>query len=136
MKTSKLIWTAAGFAILAAGCKENEYSYEDSPYIEVISPARNQAVEDKDTVVVKAIIKPPHGSVLNYHIILLDNEKRSIYNQPTECDCKDQSSVEIEAKFAYNIEETSNLVLQVHAEIENGLFIREEIPFRFVDSKK
>jgi len=44
--------------------------------------------------------------------------------------------VDVKGKFKYNIDKTSDLILHIQANLEDGNYISEEIPFKLVDSKK
>ncbi|WP_439558870.1 hypothetical protein [Dyadobacter sp.] len=49
---------------------------------------------------------------------------------------KKQISVSIDTAFTYNINKTSSLLLQVHAQLEDGTYLRDETRFKLVDTKK
>jgi hypothetical protein len=136
MKTNPSFLALSAFALLLSSCEEQERMYEDSSQITVNLPTRKQAIEDQDSVIIKAVIEPVNSSVVSYQIWLIDNNKNWIYNKQQSCDCKGVSAVNIEGAFLYDIDKTSDLILNVHAKLENGTHIREEIPFRLVDSQK
>ncbi|WP_026631118.1 hypothetical protein [Dyadobacter alkalitolerans] len=135
MKTNRSIIVLAALAALSA-CKEKEVPKADSSYITVTSPTWKQEINDNTDIVVKAVIKPQEKSVVSYHIFLVDDKKREIYNTKTDCDCKDKSEVQLEAAFKYDIKKTSELLLRIDAVLSDGSSIREEIPFKLIDAKK
>ncbi|WP_157488320.1 hypothetical protein [Dyadobacter crusticola] len=134
MKTNKLMLTLSAAILLIAGCKDKEVWVEDSPYITVSSPTKDQVLQDGDSIRINAVIEPKSVLITYYHIILLD-QKHSILNSKVICK-KDESKVEIDTAFTYNIKKTSDLLLQVHAQLADGNYIRDETRFKLVDSKK
>ncbi len=135
MKTKNLVLTFSTAFLLVIGCKDKEVWVEDSPYITVTSPTKEQLIQDNDSIRIKAVIEPKSGSITSYHIILLDNDKQSILNNKVMCE-KKQISVSIDTAFTYNINKTSSLLLQVHAQLEDGTYLRDETRFKLVDTKK
>jgi hypothetical protein len=136
MKTNRSILALVAMTLFTVACKEKEILREDSPYITVTSPARDQAINDSDNIIVKAVIEPKNQSVVSYNVWLIDNKKNNIYNKKTDCDCKGKIKVEINTSFQYDINKTSDLLLHIDAVLEDGSNIREEIPFKLVDVKK
>jgi len=136
MKTNRSILTFATLAAFIGACEEREVLREDSPYITVNSPTRNQTIEDKDSVMVKAVIEPKNTSVVSYHIWLIDNEKNTIYNRKTDCNCEGMVTVPVKASFQYDIKKTSDLLLHIDAVLKDGTNLREELPFILADIKK
>lgn len=135
MKTKRsLLFLSAMLAFTA--CKEKEVLPADSKYITVTAPIWDLAVADDDDILVKAIIKPEERSVVSYRIWLIDNEKKSIYDKKTECDCAGKDEVQLEANFKYDIKATTKLLLHVDAVLNDGTNIQEEVPFTLVDVKK
>ncbi|MCE7061994.1 hypothetical protein [Dyadobacter sp. CY343] len=134
MKRSILILSTLG-AVIAA-CKEQEIKREDSPFITVTSPARNQSVDDTSTIFIKATIEPKNTSVIRYHVWLNNQQKKSILMERRECDCKGKDTVHVEESFKYDTNKTAELLLHVDATLEDGTEIREEVPFKLVDVKK
>ncbi len=136
MKTKQLFTPLACTLAFIVSCEEKEKKYEDSPLITVNSPLRNQVINDADTVRVQAVIENKEASpIKSVSVWLLDNEKKYIYHKEWPCDCKGEKLVTIQTKFLYDIHKSSDLVLHLDATLENGTSLREEIPFRLLDTK-
>ncbi len=101
--------------------------------ITVKSPAKNEAIEDTDSVRVQAIIENTSASIKNVSVWVLDYNKQYIYNQKWDCDCKNEKVVVVNTAFLHDIAKTSDLLLHIDVELNNGDFAREELPFRLVD---
>ena len=136
MKTNKLMITLFALVLLVASCKDKEIHTQDSPYITVTSPTKNQVVQDNDSIRVEALIQPETGSVISYQVNLLSKKKHIIYESREHCNCKDIKNISISKAFMYDTNKTSDMLLQVQAELKDGTYIREEIPIKLVDSKK
>nr|WP_295927992.1 hypothetical protein [uncultured Dyadobacter sp.] len=139
MKTkylAALLISVAGTMSLFSACKEKERVYEDSPLITVHSPTRKQIIEDTDSVRIQAVIENKNASLKNVSVWLMDNNKQYIYNQQWPCDCKDEKIVVISTSFLHDIAKTSDLIINIHAEFNNGETVREEAPFRLIDTPK
>jgi len=134
MKTNHSILILSALTIAVVACKEKEIPRADSPFIYVHSPIRNQTIDDNTEIKVEAYIEPKKSPIISYHVWLIDNEKKEIYNKKT--DCKDKAKVQIDVSFKYDIKTTSELLLHIDAVLKDGTNIREEIPFKLVDSKK
>lgn len=135
MKTNISSAVAAALLLLAA-CEEKEVPRADSSYITVTSPTWKQEINDTEEIKVKAVIKPKDKSVVSYHIWLIDQDKKEIYNKKTDCDCKGKEEVQLDAAFKYDISKTSDLLLHIDAELSDASKIKEEIPFKLIDVKK
>lgn len=131
-----LLISVAGTMLLLCSCKENERKYEDSPLITVHSPTTKQAIEDNDSVRIQAVIENKNASLENFSVWLIDNNKQYIYNQQWHCDCKDEKFVVVRTTFLHDIAKTSDLILNIHAQFSNGEIVREEVPFRLIDTPK
>jgi len=136
MKRTLSLIPLACILVSMASCKEKGKKYEDSPLITVNSPLRNQVIEDKDSVKVQAVIENKEvSSIKSFSVWVLDNENKYIYHEEWPCDCKGEKLVTVQTKFLYDIIKSSDLLLHVDATLENGTSLREEIPFRLLDTK-
>ena len=136
MKTISFFISLLVIAICCSSCKEKERVYEDSPLIDVKSPTKNQAIEDTDSVRVQAVIENKNGSLKNISVWLIDSNKQYIYNEQWPCDCQKEKVVVVNTAFLHDINKTSDLILNVHAEFDKEGLVREEVPFRLLDKKK
>ena len=136
MKTNKLMITLFASVAMVASCKDKEIDYEDSPYITVASPTKNQAVQDNDSIRVEALIQPKTSSVVSYQVNLLTKKKHIVHESREPCDCKNIKNISISKAFMYDISKTSDMLLQLQAELEDGTLIREDVPIKLIDSKK
>ena len=136
MKANKFVVVAGLLAFQLTGCRDKEVYTFDSPFITITSPAKNQSFQDRDSVTVKAFIEPQKVPVEHYFLILLDNEKKVILNEKVDCDCHGKTRIDLERTFLYDINKTSDLLLQLVAHLEDGTDLREEVRFKLVDSKK
>ncbi|KQS24684.1 hypothetical protein [Dyadobacter sp. Leaf189] len=136
MKAKKLMLALSASILLVAGCKDNEIDAEDSQYITMTSPMKNQEVQDSDSIRVDATIKPNSGAVASYQVYLLDKKGKRMHETKIMCGCADKGNVAIDLAFMYDVKKTSDMYIQVQAELEDGTRIHEEMPFRLVDTKK
>lgn len=81
MKTISFFIPLLGIALSIGSCEEKERVYEDSPLITVKSPARNQYIEDTDSVRVQAVIENKNA-LLKKCICLVDRQSQTIHIQP------------------------------------------------------
>lgn len=132
MKT-KSHWVAlAGMLVMTVACKEKLVEI-DSPYITVTAPKHGQVVNDKDSVRIRATIKPVTGSVKSYSMTVKGKNGKILYSGQRGCDCKSKDSVDVRTSFYYDINKTSDVVLEIIAMLEDGSEIVEKVPFVLAD---
>ncbi|OJV15463.1 MAG: hypothetical protein BGO21_31220 [Dyadobacter sp. 50-39] len=113
-------------AWLFPACKEKEV---DAPEITVLSPKSHQVIKDKDSVRIEATVKPSNTWVTSYTLTVKNKHNKLIFNAQRGCDCKSLTQVEIKQSFLYEVDKTSDLLLEIEALLGDGRKIREQIPF-------
>jgi hypothetical protein len=126
MKLKIAILSLVCFTLFFVACKEKEL---DSPYITVHSPTRNQSLQDKDSVKVKAQIEPKNTSVVNTVITIKDKKEKTLASANLGCACDSKPVVNIEQSLFYEVKKKQNVILEICAELKNGEKICETVPF-------
>jgi hypothetical protein len=109
-----------------AACKEKEV---DSKFITVNSPNANQVINDKDSVIVEAVIKPEKTTVNRYTVTVKNKHNKVLFTSNKGCECKATSEVKIRESFLYDIDKTSDVFLEIVAVLDDNSETREKVPF-------
>ncbi|KAA6436749.1 hypothetical protein FEM33_21690 [Dyadobacter flavalbus] len=126
MKSGIAILSLVFFTLYFVACKEKEL---DSPYITVLSPTRNQSLQDKDSIKVKAQIEPKNTSVVNTVITIRDKKEHTLTSANLGCACDSKPVVNIEKSLFYEVKKKQNVILEICAELKNGEKVCETVPF-------
>lgn len=130
MKAKSCLALCMGASMLVMACKENEV---DSKFITVISPKANQVINDKDSVIIEAVIKPEKTSVTSYSVSVKNKHNKALFTSINGCDCKSLNEVKIRKSFLYDIDKTSDVFLEINAVLSDNRETREKIPFVLKD---
>lgn len=130
MKAKYCLAICVAAAITVAACKEKEV---DSKFIAVSSPKANQAISDKDSVIIEAVIKPEKTTVNRYTVTVKNKHNKVLFISNRGCDCKSLSEVKIRESFLYDIDKTSDVYVEITAVLDNNSETREKVPFVLQD---
>ncbi|WP_026631122.1 hypothetical protein [Dyadobacter alkalitolerans] len=128
MKSNRLGLAILSLAMLVGACKEKNV-FEDSPYITVISPVRDQVFQDKDSIRIKAQIEPKNTSVINSRVNIIDKKGKVLFSSNLGCACSNMPLIKIEKSILYPVKKKQDVYLEICADLENGQSICEKIPF-------
>ncbi|MCE7067372.1 hypothetical protein [Dyadobacter sp. CY326] len=126
MKFSHVFLLSICMISFFAGCEKKEL---DSPYITIISPTRNQAFQDKDSIQIKALIKPHNASLVNSQITVRDKKRNVIAAMNIGCACAGLQVINLERSFIYPVKKTEDVMVEICAKLNNGETICEQVPF-------
>lgn len=126
MKSKYCLTLCIGVAIAVAACKEKEV---DSKFITVSSPTPHQRINDKDSVVIEAIIKPQNTTVISYSVSVKTKNDKILFTTNRSCDCKLVKEVKMRESFLYDIDQTSDVFLEIVAVMADNSETREKVPF-------
>lgn len=130
MNAKNFVALCLGVAIAVAGCKEKEV---DSKFITVSSPKLNAVLEDKDSVIIEAVIKPEKTTVISYTVTVKTKNDQTIFSAQRGCDCESLSEVKLREAFLYDINKTSDVFLEIVAVLSDTRETRERVPFLIKD---
>jgi hypothetical protein len=126
MKTKLCLALCFAGVVAFAACKEKEV---DSKFITINSPKANQVINDKDSVIIEAVIKPEKTTVNRYSVTVKNKHNKVLFTSNKSCDCKALSEVKIRESFLYDIDKTSDVFLEINAVFDNNSETREKVPF-------
>jgi hypothetical protein len=98
-------------------------------FITVNSPKANQVINDKDSVIVEAVIKPEKTTVNRYTVTVKNKHNKVLFTSNKGCECKAMSEVNIRESFLYDIDKTSDVFLEIVAVLDDNSETREKVPF-------
>ncbi|MCF0070970.1 hypothetical protein LZD49_10840 [Dyadobacter sp. CY261] len=130
MKTRYCVVIGVAAAFTIAACKEKEV---DSKFITVSSPKANQVINDRDSVIIEAVIKPEKTTVNRYTVTVKNKHDKTLFTSNRGCDCKSLSEVKLRESFFYDIDKTSDVFLEITAVLDDNSETREKVPFVLQD---
>ncbi|MCF2516068.1 hypothetical protein [Dyadobacter sp. CY351] len=133
MKTNRMIFVIAALTTMLGACKQKDIT-ANSPLITVVSPTRDEDVKDITAFDVEAIIEPKDKSVMSYYVMLLDSERRKIFNKEIKCDCKGEKRINIKESIEYDANQSTDVLLRILVFFEDGTSTEEEVPFKMIDT--